>query len=31
MQSLGRVNDHLARCHVRATCEADRRAIDPPR
>jgi DNA-3-methyladenine glycosylase I len=31
MQSLGLVNDHLARCHVRATCEADRRAIDPPR
>jgi DNA-3-methyladenine glycosylase I len=31
MQSLGLVNDHLARCHVRAACEADRRAIDPPR
>ena len=31
MQSLGLVNDHLARCHVRAACEADRRAVDPPR
>lgn len=27
MQSLGLVNDHLAGCHVRAACEADRRAV----
>jgi DNA-3-methyladenine glycosylase I len=30
MQSLGLVNDHLARCDVRHACEADRRAVDPP-
>jgi DNA-3-methyladenine glycosylase I len=30
MQSLGLVNDHLARCHVRSACEADRRSITPP-
>jgi len=28
MESLGVVNDHLAGCHVRAACEADRRAIE---
>lgn len=27
MESLGLVNDHLARCHVRASCERDRRAM----
>jgi DNA-3-methyladenine glycosylase I len=27
MESLGLVNDHLAGCHVRAACEADRRAL----
>jgi DNA-3-methyladenine glycosylase I len=27
MQSLGLVNDHLGGCHVRAACEADRRAL----
>lgn len=27
MQSLGLVNDHLARCHSRAACEAERRAL----
>ena len=31
MQSLGLVNDHLTGCHVRAACERDRRAVDPPR
>lgn len=29
MESLGVVNDHLAGCHVRAACEADRRATGP--
>ncbi len=29
MQSLGLVNDHLAGCHVRASCEQDRRAMGP--
>jgi DNA-3-methyladenine glycosylase I len=27
MESLGLVNDHLAGCHVRAACEAGRRAL----
>ncbi len=27
MQSLGLVNDHVSGCHVRAACEADRRAL----
>jgi DNA-3-methyladenine glycosylase I len=27
MESLGLVNDHLAGCHVRSACEAERRAI----
>ena len=27
MQSLGLVNDHLAGCHARASCEHDRRAL----
>ena len=27
MESLGVVNDHLAGCHVRAACEAERRAM----
>ncbi len=30
MQSLGLVNDHLAGCHVRHRCDADRRAMDQP-
>ena len=30
MQSLGLVNDHLAGCHVRAACEADRRGRRSP-
>jgi DNA-3-methyladenine glycosylase I len=30
MQSLGLVNDHLAGCHVRSACEADRRAAEIP-
>jgi DNA-3-methyladenine glycosylase I len=30
MQSLGLVNDHLAGCHVRAACDADRRATSIP-
>ena len=30
MESLGLVNDHLAGCHVRSACEADRRALTPP-
>jgi DNA-3-methyladenine glycosylase I len=30
MQSLGLVNDHLARCHVRQACTADRRAVEVP-
>jgi DNA-3-methyladenine glycosylase I len=29
MQSLGLVNDHVARCHVRSACEQARRAISP--
>jgi DNA-3-methyladenine glycosylase I len=29
MQSLGLVNDHLSRCHVRAACEEDRRRQVP--
>jgi DNA-3-methyladenine glycosylase I len=29
MQSLGLVNDHLAGCYVRASCEQDRRAMGP--
>ncbi len=28
MEALGLVNDHLADCHVRNACEADRRRID---
>ncbi|MEY2566094.1 MAG: DNA-3-methyladenine glycosylase [Actinomycetota bacterium] len=27
MQSLGLVNDHMARCHVRKACEEERRAL----
>lgn len=27
MESLGVVNDHLARCHARAACERERRAL----
>ena len=30
MQSLGIVNDHLADCHVRKACDADRRAASVP-
>jgi DNA-3-methyladenine glycosylase I len=30
MQSLGVVNDHLAGCYVRASCQAERRALTPP-
>jgi DNA-3-methyladenine glycosylase I len=30
MQSLGLVNDHLQGCHVRATCERDRRTVAVP-
>ena len=30
MQSLGLVNDHLARCHVRKDCEAERAASTIP-
>ena len=30
MQSLGLVNDHLARCHVRKDCEAERTASTIP-
>ncbi len=30
MQSLGLVNDHLAGCHVRAACDADRRVTSIP-
>ena len=31
MESLGLVNDHLAGCHVRSACEAERRALTRPR
>ena len=31
MQSLGVVNDHFADCHVRKSCDADRRAASIPR
>ena len=30
MESLGLVNDHLAGCHVRRDCEADRRTMTHP-
>jgi DNA-3-methyladenine glycosylase I len=30
MQSVGVVNDHLARCHARAACEAERQALRRP-
>lgn len=30
MQSLGLVNDHLAGCHVRTACDADRRSATIP-
>jgi DNA-3-methyladenine glycosylase I len=31
MQSLGVVNDHMARCPARAPCEAERKGARPPR
>jgi DNA-3-methyladenine glycosylase I len=30
MEALGLVNDHLAGCHVRSACEAERRALNRP-
>jgi DNA-3-methyladenine glycosylase I len=30
MQSLGLVNDHLQGCHVRTTCDRDRKAVAVP-
>ena len=30
MQSLGVVNDHLARCYCRALCKTEREAFTPP-
>jgi DNA-3-methyladenine glycosylase I len=30
MEALGLVNDHIAGCHVRTSCEEDRRRVDPP-
>jgi DNA-3-methyladenine glycosylase I len=30
MQALGLVNDHLAGCHVRSACEAERRGLTRP-
>lgn len=30
MESLGLVNDHLAGCHVRSACDAERRALTGP-
>lgn len=31
MQSLGLVNDHIKGCHVRTSCDQDRRAVTVPR
>lgn len=31
MEALGLVNDHLAGCHARPACRADRQALTPPK